>query len=111
MSTSPACSTCKGSGWVCGRCGKMNYRPESRSRRDFGKGCACWGRSVRCPTHAERVRRCDACRLIVSGSFSQPDPANAHLTLKSIDLCASCARQLSERVAVAIDAFFSRGAL
>ena len=62
------------------------------------------------PTHAERVRRYDACRLIVSGSFSPAGPANAHLTLKSIDLCV-LRSPVNRNVAVAIDAFFFKGAL
>lgn len=38
MSTTPSCLLCNGRGWVCSGCRRPNYRPETRNRRDFGKG-------------------------------------------------------------------------
>lgn len=67
MSSTEPCQKCKGRGWVCGGCGRPNFRPKSRSRRDFGKGCFCTKRSVPCPAHVEQVHRCDYCATQVSG--------------------------------------------
>lgn len=61
MSTT-RCETCAGREWVCGRCGKPNYRIESSARKSYGRGCFCFrAKTVRCPTHVATSHQCDYC--------------------------------------------------
>lgn len=79
MSSSATCTTCKGWGFVCGKCGQANHRRESKARRDFGRGCFCYrAPTVRCPTHVEVVHRCDGCGVVVTAmKFLRNAPSGA----------------------------------
>lgn len=107
MSTT-RCERCKGTGYVCGRCGKPNRRPESRDRRSFGKGCPCFGaRSVRCSTHTETTHRCDACGAAIANyAFVRDTPVGA------FHGCADCIKSWAEHLSVAWDQWLgTRGRL
>lgn len=108
MSTTPSCQTCAGGGWVCSGCRRPNRRPGSSNRRDFGKGCACRARSVRCPSHVERVTTCDTC-LVRMLAGVEPVFHNGRAVIKGVDLCHACAERLGSRIAVVVDEFLSKG--
>lgn len=64
--TTETCATCRGSGWLCARCGKWVTPPESNRRRDYGRGCGCYGsKSVRCTSHTPTTHRCDVCHVVI----------------------------------------------
>lgn len=96
MSSSEKCTTCKGTGFVCGKCGQSNRRRESQARRIAGRGCSCYGaKTIRCPTHVEVVHRCDGCGVvIVAGQRLQGAPPRAQ-TMACFDCTESWAQWLS----------------
>lgn len=100
MSASPSCTTCGGSGCVCSRCGRSNRRPNSRDRRDFGRGCFCYrAPTIRCPTHVEVVYRCDSCGVVVTDwRFLQGTPAAAARLA-----CSSCQQSWEQWLSVAFE--------
>ena len=101
MSTSPSCATCKGTGFVCSNCGRSNRRPESKDRRDFGRGCYCRGaKTKRCPTHVEVVLRCDGCGVVItSWAFLRHAPVDA----SSAMACSSCQESWAQWLSVAFE--------
>lgn len=99
--TTTRCQNCNGTGWRCAECGASVRAPESRARRDYGRGCLCYGeRSVRCVNHTPTSHVCDTCGLGMLDSGRLLDEPRTGAGLR---VCALCAEDWQRYKSVAFD--------